>query len=109
MHQLEPKSPEFPDRLDMLEWLTARNWCPGAESNHRHGDFQSLEVPLRRASFPLGTSIRPLADSAASSKESRTQGAQAAAAQAKCLAILQNERWSLLELELHHMDQVGDG
>jgi len=42
MHQSEPKSTEFPDRLDTLERLTLRNWCPGAESNHRHGDFQSL-------------------------------------------------------------------
>ena len=47
MHQSEPKSMEFPDRLDTLEPLTLRNWCPGAESNHRHGDFQSLEAPRR--------------------------------------------------------------
>ena len=25
----------------LLRRLTPRNWCPGAESNHRHGDFQS--------------------------------------------------------------------
>lgn len=22
------------------------NWCPGAESNHRHEDFQSTALPL---------------------------------------------------------------
>jgi integrase len=36
---------EIPDRLDGLERLTPRNWCPGAESNHRHGDFQSPALP----------------------------------------------------------------
>src|SRR5882762_3790883 len=25
--------------------VTLRNWCPGAESNHRHGDFQSPALP----------------------------------------------------------------
>src|SRR2546425_13040810 len=45
MHQLEPKPMEIPDRLDTLEQLTLRNWCPGAESNHRHGDFQSPALP----------------------------------------------------------------
>src|SRR5207237_10453526 len=45
MQQLEPKSMEFPDRLDSLEALSLRNWCPGAESNHRHGDFQSPALP----------------------------------------------------------------
>src|SRR5207253_4415101 len=43
MHQLGPNQLEFPDRLDELESPTPRNWCPGAESNHRHGDFQSLD------------------------------------------------------------------
>ena len=33
-------------------------WCPGAESNHRHGDFQSPLGPSGRASFPLGTSVK---------------------------------------------------
>ncbi len=23
-----------------------RGWCPGAESNHRHEDFQSTALPL---------------------------------------------------------------
>src|SRR4030088_2065234 len=45
MHQLEPKSTEFPDTLDTLEPPTLQNWCPGAESNHRHGDFQSPALP----------------------------------------------------------------
>src|SRR5258708_5876791 len=45
MHQLEPKSTEFPHTLDTLEPPTLRNWCPGAESNHRHGDFQSPALP----------------------------------------------------------------
>src|SRR5207248_4989335 len=45
MHQLGPNWLEIPDRLDGLEPLTLRNWCPGAESNHRHGDFQSPALP----------------------------------------------------------------
>jgi len=43
----EPKSTEFPDRLDTLEPQTLRNWCPGAESNHRNGNFQSTSVRPR--------------------------------------------------------------
>ena len=26
-------------------WLLLRLWCPGAESNHRHEDFQSTALP----------------------------------------------------------------
>jgi hypothetical protein len=69
MHQLEPKSTEFPDTLDTLEQLTPRNWCPGAESNHRHGDFQSPALPtelpglagagLYAAQGPGGQGLRP--------------------------------------------------
>src|SRR5882724_12256315 len=32
-------------------------WCPGAESNHRHGDFQSLSA-LGESALPLGTSVK---------------------------------------------------
>ena len=35
--------------------LMLRKWCPGAESNHRHEDFQSTALPL---SYPgMGTNI----------------------------------------------------
>jgi len=33
-------------------------WCPGAESNHRHGDFQSLSAPRRKRASLLGTSVK---------------------------------------------------
>jgi len=36
-------------------------WCPGAESNHRHGDFQSLESPSCEQIFTLRTSVKHLA------------------------------------------------
>lgn len=29
-------------KFDLLE----KKWCPGAESNHRHDDFQSSALPL---------------------------------------------------------------
>ena len=31
-------------------WM--REWCPGAESNHRHADFQSAALPLSYLGFP---------------------------------------------------------
>jgi hypothetical protein len=43
--------------------IQADNWCPGAESNHRHGDFQTPEARRKeRASFcgrPSSTSRDP--------------------------------------------------
>ena len=32
--------------------VTLRNWCPGAESNHRHGDFQDSGVGGQGLIFP---------------------------------------------------------
>src|SRR5438874_1589302 len=32
--------------------------CPGAESNHRHGDFQSLQTRRDELRFPLWTSAK---------------------------------------------------
>lgn len=29
-----------------IEQYQAFEWCPGAESNHRHEDFQSTALPL---------------------------------------------------------------
>src|SRR3984893_1867483 len=40
------------------ETAAQAEWCPGAESNHRHGDFQSLLDPLSRVRFALGTSVK---------------------------------------------------
>src|SRR5713101_8808891 len=37
--------PDLVDLSDSLETLTSWNQCPGAESNHRHEDFQSSALP----------------------------------------------------------------
>ena len=35
------------DRSQAIEFdLLEKKWCPGAESNHRHDDFQSSALPL---------------------------------------------------------------
>lgn len=35
------------DRSQAIEFdLLEEKWCPGAESNHRHDDFQSSALPL---------------------------------------------------------------
>jgi hypothetical protein len=31
-----------------------KTWCPGAESNHRHADFQSAALPLSYPGGPFG-------------------------------------------------------
>ena len=40
-------------------YLLAEKWCPGAESNHRHEDFQSTALPL---SYPGTESVNALGD-----------------------------------------------
>ena len=44
---LEPTTFGFGDRRSTAELhpLTPHKWCPEAESNHRHRDFQSLALP----------------------------------------------------------------
>ena len=37
-----------------LATQSANEWCPGAESNHRHADFQSAALPLSYPGRPAG-------------------------------------------------------
>ena len=39
------KSLYFQGLWDVLGWLGIGKWCPEAESNHRHEDFQSSALP----------------------------------------------------------------
>ena len=32
--------------LNIIQLYQEVKWCPGAESNHRHEDFQSTALPL---------------------------------------------------------------
>ena len=34
--------------------MSGGKWCPGAESNHRHADFQSAALPLSYPGGPIG-------------------------------------------------------
>jgi hypothetical protein len=45
VHQTAWIRPENVDAMDVGAPATARKQCPGAESNHRHGDFQSPALP----------------------------------------------------------------
>ena len=45
VHQTAWIRPENVDGMDVRVAPTARKQCPGAESNHRHGDFQSPALP----------------------------------------------------------------
>ena len=36
---------DFQGVWDVLGWLGIEKWCPEAESNHRHEDFQSSALP----------------------------------------------------------------
>ena len=33
-------------KMETIEQYQCVKWCPGAESNHRHEDFQSTALPL---------------------------------------------------------------
>ena len=43
----------------LSRWDCFETWCPGAESNHRHEDFQSTALPL---SYPGTESVNALGD-----------------------------------------------
>ena len=43
----------------LSHWYCFEKWCPGAESNHRHEDFQSTALPL---SYPGMESVNALGD-----------------------------------------------
>ena len=44
---------------NLSHWNCFEKWCPGAESNHRHEDFQSTALPL---SYPGTKSVNALGD-----------------------------------------------
>ena len=48
------KPPGGPDERRGLRF---REWCPGAESNHRHDDFQSSALPLSYPGIASATGI----------------------------------------------------
>ena len=37
-----------------LKFLRGKQWCPGADSNHRHADFQSAALPTELPGLPAG-------------------------------------------------------
>jgi hypothetical protein len=39
--------------------LNGSEWCPGAESNHRHADFQSAALPTELPGHPSGWGLQP--------------------------------------------------
>ena len=43
--------------MENPQYFQEVKWCPGAESNHRHEDFQSTALPL---SYPGGERNWPL-------------------------------------------------
>ncbi len=64
-----PASPKAGRRTTTFDFSGAVEWCLGADSNHRHADFQSAALPtelprpaakagLSRATFSEGPSIR---------------------------------------------------
>ena len=51
---LRPALPQT--KSDAKQYVVRMKWCPGAESNHRHEDFQSTALPL---SYPgMGKAVR---------------------------------------------------
>jgi len=48
-------------KMENPRYFEEFNWCPGAESNHRHEDFQSTALPLsypgRERNWPLGGGV----------------------------------------------------
>ena len=38
----QAKKRVFKGFWDLMGWCETKIWCPGAESNHRHGDFQKV-------------------------------------------------------------------
>ena len=52
------KAPHIWPVFHIVAELSVLKWCPGAESNHRHEDFQSTALPLSYPGTGMDGSIR---------------------------------------------------
>lgn len=54
---LDSESKDY-NNLDVSGQCWILKWCPGAESNHRHEDFQSTALPLSYPGTGNGGAVR---------------------------------------------------
>ncbi len=50
--------PKDDDLIAQRFGFIRKKWCPGAESNHRHEDFQSTALPLSYPGTGDGRAVR---------------------------------------------------